>query len=82
MVVYVLLFEIAYINGIRYNPNFGSVQNVKFTCDVYTNDSLHGMCFPTMDNPMSFPSESYCNIVINLNDRVKLWTRTCNNTLF
>ena len=47
--------EITYINGIRYFPNFGSVRTVKFTCDVYTNDSLHGVCFPTVihaDNMM------------------------------
>ena len=35
------------MNGIRYYPNFGSVRTVNFTCDVYANDSLHGVCFPT-----------------------------------
>ena len=36
------------MNGIRYYPNFGSVRTVNFTCDVYANDSLHGVCFPTV----------------------------------
>ena len=31
-----------------YYPNFGSVRTVSFTCDVYTNDSLHGVCFPAV----------------------------------
>ena len=30
-------------------PNFGSVRTANFTCDVYTNDSLHGVCFPTVN---------------------------------
>ena len=36
------------MNGSRYYPNFGSVRTVNFTCDVYTNDSFHGVCFPTV----------------------------------
>ena len=43
----VLSFKITYMNGIRYYPNFGSVRTVNFTCDMYANDSLHGVCFPT-----------------------------------
>ena len=27
-------------------------QNCHFTCDVYTNDSLHGVCFPTVGVPV------------------------------
>ena len=37
-----------YINGIRYYPNSGSVRAANFTCDVYTNDSLQEVCFPTV----------------------------------
>ena len=39
------------MNGTRYYPNFGSVRTVNFTCDVYANDSLHGVCFPTVILP-------------------------------
>ena len=39
-----------YINSISYYPNFSSVLNVNFICDVYTNVSLHRVCFPTMSN--------------------------------
>ena len=42
--MYVLRFEITYINGIRYFPNFGSVQIANFTCDVYTNVSFLLFC--------------------------------------
>ena len=28
--------------------DLSSVRTVNFTCDVYTNDSLHGVCFPTV----------------------------------
>ena len=44
----VLYFKITYMKGIRYYPIFGSVRTVNFTCDVYANDSLHGVCFPTV----------------------------------
>ena len=37
------------INGIRYYPNFGSVRTVNFACDVCAGDSLHGVCFPTVN---------------------------------
>ena len=40
----------SYINGSRYYPNSGSVQTVNFTCDVYTNDSLHRVCVPAVNN--------------------------------
>ena len=46
---------VIHINGIRYFPNFGSVRTINFTCDVYTNDSLHGVCFPTViSNELNF----------------------------
>ena len=34
-------------------PNFGSVQTVKFTYDVYTNDRLHRVCFSTVSTTVT-----------------------------
>ena len=52
MIGYVIQFEITYIKGIGYFPSFGSVRIVNFTFYVYTNvtnDSIHGVCFPTVN---------------------------------
>ena len=31
-------------------PNFGAARTPYLMYDVYTNDSLHGVCFPTVTN--------------------------------
>ena len=51
------------INGIKYYPNYGSVRTVNFTCDVYTNDSLHVVCFPTVDRLLDVSKTLQFNVI-------------------
>ena len=51
MIGYVNYFTSTYTNGTTNFPNLGLVRTVKISCDVtvvYTNDNLHGVCFPTV----------------------------------
>ena len=50
----------------RYYPNFGTVRTVNFTCDMYTNDSLHGVCFPTVLSDSEVIKLVSCSTQLNM----------------
>ena len=42
------MLHINYLNGSRCFSNFDAIRTVKLTCDVYTNDRYHILCFPSV----------------------------------
>ena len=50
MMAYTYFHSIWYENSDACFPNFGAARTPYLMYDVYTYDSLHGMCFPTVDN--------------------------------
>ena len=48
MIGYTYFYSICYENRNACFPNFGAARTPYLMYDVYTNDSLHGMCFPTV----------------------------------
>ena len=49
MIAYTYFYFLLYENSDACFPNFGSARTPYLMYDVYTNDSLHGMCFPTVN---------------------------------
>ena len=48
MMAYTYFQSLLYENSDACFPNFGTAQTPYLMYDIYTNDSLHGVCFPTM----------------------------------
>ena len=48
MMVYTYFLPLRYENSDACFPNFGAAPTPDLMYDVYTNDSLHGVCFPTV----------------------------------
>ena len=48
MMVYTYFLPLLYENSDACFPNFVAARTPYLMYDVYTNDSLHGMCFPTV----------------------------------
>ena len=48
MMAYTYFVSLLYENSDACFPNFGAVRTPYLMYDVYTNDSLHGVCFPTV----------------------------------
>ena len=48
IIVYTNFYSLRYQNSGVCFPNFGAARTPYLMYDVYTNDSLHGVCFPTV----------------------------------
>ena len=52
MIEYTYFYALSYENSNACFPKFGAARTPYLMHDVYTNDSLHGMCFPTVFKPV------------------------------
>ena len=48
MIAYMYFCSLLYENNNACFPNFGAARTPYLMYDVYTNDSKHGLCFPTL----------------------------------
>ena len=48
MIAYMYFVSLWYENSDACFPNSGSARTPYLMYDVYTNDSIHGVCFPTV----------------------------------
>ena len=49
MIAYMRFCSLCYENSNACFPNFGAARTPYLMYDVYTNDSKHGLCFPTLN---------------------------------
>ena len=48
MMAYTFFLSLKYKNSDAWFPNFGAARTPYLMYDIYTNDSKHGLCFPTL----------------------------------
>ena len=62
MMVYTYCLPLRYKNSDACFSNVGAARTPYLMYDVYTNDSLHGMCFPTVVTVLKDPNEVMCKV--------------------